>query len=130
MLLKISLSFRVDINSTESLFGTNTLLNSTVSELQKYCDCAMKPNRSINSISNQNAANCSIAPDTVLCSEKTTTQSFKNTCKQNRYKRDANDMDFQHHIERRSVESDDSIASQPLTIDPNFDPNFIPPVIL
>lgn len=37
-------------------------------------------------------------------------------------------MDFEHHIKTRSLESDDTIDTQPLIIDPNFDPNFIPPV--
>lgn len=66
----------------------------------------------------------------VLCSEETTTQLLTSTCKQYRNKRGANKMDFGHHLDRRSVDSDDAIASQPLIIDPNFDPNFIPPVIL
>lgn len=37
-------------------------------------------------------------------------------------------MDFEHQIEKRSVDSDDIIEVAPLTIDPNFDPNVIPPV--
>lgn len=37
-------------------------------------------------------------------------------------------MDFEHQIEKRSVDSDDIIEVAPLTLDPNFDPNFIPPV--
>lgn len=132
MLFFLNISFRVDISSTESLFGNNTILKSTISNLQTYCECAIEPTGAIQSISNYYAANCYKATETVLCSEKTTTQSFKNTCKQNqnRNKRDANEMDFQQHIERRSVDSDDTIAYQPLAIDPNFDPNFIPPVIL
>lgn len=130
--MDIYISFRVDINSTESLFGTNTQINSTVSGLQKYCECYMEPTGSFNSISDYNAADCSIAPEMLLCSKKTTTESFTSTCEQNqnRNKRDANEMYFEHHIERRSIESDDTIASQPLTIDPNFDLNFVPPVIL
>lgn len=125
-------SFRVDINSTESLFGNNTLLKSTVSKLQKYCECTMEPTGAINSISNYYAANCSIATETVLCSEKTTTQSLTNACNkyQNRYKLDVNGMDFEHHIAKRQVESDDTIASQYLTIYQNFDSNLIPTVIL
>lgn len=91
----------------------------------------MESTGAIQSISNRSSANCYIATETVLCSEKTTRQSLKNTCKQHqqRYKRCANEMDIGYHIERSRVESDDTIASQPLTIDPNFDPNFIPPVI-
>lgn len=37
-------------------------------------------------------------------------------------------MDFKRLIEKRSAESDEVIEIMPLTIDPSFDPNFIPPV--
>lgn len=37
-------------------------------------------------------------------------------------------MDFQHQIEKRSVDNDDIIEVAPLTLDPNFDLNYIPPV--
>lgn len=127
------LSFRVDLNSTESLFGTNTVLDSTDSELQKYCECAASEQPpEFNSIANFYIANCSITNETARCSVGTTTQSLRNTCgkHQNRYKRKANDMDFEHHINKRSLDSDDAIESQPLIMDPNFDPNFIPPVNL
>lgn len=125
------LSFRVVFNSIESLFGTNTTLDSTDSELQKYCECAATEKQSeFYSIADHYTANCSIATETVLCSKGTTVQSLRNTCDrhQNRYKREANDMDFEHHIKTRSLDSDDTIEPQPLIIDPNFDPNFIPPV--
>lgn len=126
-------SFRVAFNSTESLYTPNIVLESTESKLKKFCECAATEQQSqVNSISDLYTANCSIATETVLCSEGTTTQSLENTCgnHQHRYKRKANDMDFEHQIKTRSLNSDDTIESQPLIIDPNFDPNFIPPVNL
>lgn len=125
------LSFRVVFNSTESLFGTNTILDSTDSELLKYCECAATEEQSeFYSISDHYTENCSKATETVLCSKGTNIRSLRNTCDkhQNRYKRKANDMDFEHHIKTRSLNSDDTIEPQPLIIDPNFDPNIIPPV--
>lgn len=126
-------SFRVDFSSRESLFKPNIVLESTDSKLQKFCECAATKQQSqVNSISDIYRANCFIAPETVLCLEGTTTQSLENTCgnHQHRFKRQANDMDFEHQIKTRSVNSDDTIEFQPLVIDQNFDPNFIPPVNL
>lgn len=40
------------------------------------------------------------------------------------------DFEFKHQIEKRSVDNDDIIEVAPLTLDPNFDPNFIPPVLI
>lgn len=37
-------------------------------------------------------------------------------------------MDFKRLIQKRSAESDEVIEIMPLTIDPSFDPDFIPPV--
>lgn len=37
-------------------------------------------------------------------------------------------MNFKRLIEKRSAESDEVIEIMPLTIDPSFDPDFIPPV--
>lgn len=100
--------------------------------MQKYCDCAEEYSgtNSNDLFSNFNAGNCSITTEAVLCSEKTTFQSFTSTCRryQNRYKRDVNEMEFEHEIEKRSVDNDDIIEVAPLTLDPNFDPNYIPPV--
>lgn len=124
-------SWRIDINSTESLFGVSTVFNISYFELQKYCDCAdeFSQTNADDIFSDFYAANCSITTEAILCSEKTTFQSFTSTCRQyqNRYKRDVNEMDFEHQIEKRSVDSDDIIEVAPLTIDPNFDPNVIPP---
>lgn len=109
------------------------MFNISYFELQKYCDCAeeFSGTNSSDLFSDFYAANCSITTEAILCSEKKTTfQSFTSTCRQyqNRYKRDVNEMDFEHQIEKRSVDSDDIIEVAPLTIDPNFDPNVIPPV--
>lgn len=120
------------MNSTESLFGTNTVLDSTVSEVQKYCECATTEQQSeVYSIAGFYTTNCSLATETVNCSVGTT-QSFANTCgkHKHRYKRKAKDMDFEHHIKTRSLDSDDTIEPQPLIIDSDFDPNFIPTVNL
>lgn len=124
--------YSVDINSTESLFGNNTILKSTNSELQKYCDCATEQGSSENSISGHYTVNCSVATEAVLCSRKNTSQPFTSTCEsyQNRYKRDVNELNIRPHIARRSVDSDDVLEAQPLSLDPTFDPNFIPPVII
>lgn len=124
---------RIDISSSESLFGVNTTFKNSYFELQKYCDCAeeFSGTNTNDLFSNFNAANCSLTTEAILCSEKTTSQSFTSTCRryQTRYKREAaSDMDFEHQIERRSVDSDDIFEVAPLTIDPNFDPNFIPSV--
>lgn len=120
------LSFRVVFNSTESLFGTNTILDSTDSELPKYCECAATEEQSE---SDHYTANCSIATETVLCSEGTTKQSLRNTCDkhQNHYKRKAT-SDFRNLMRYRRDLDGDIIKHLPLIIDPNFDPNFIPPV--
>lgn len=108
------------------------MFNISYFELQKYCDCAdeFSQTNADDLFSDFYAANCSITTEAILCSEKTTFQSFTSTCRQyqNRYKRDVNEMDFEHQIEKRSVDSDDIIEVAPLTIDPNFDPNVIPPV--
>lgn len=100
--------------------------------MQKYCDCAERYQITNNShsFSDFNEANCSITTEAITCSEKTTFQGFTSTCRryQNRYKRDVNEMEFEHEIEKRSVDNDDIIEVAPLTLDPNFDPNFIPPV--
>lgn len=123
---------RIDINSSQSLFGNNTTFNNSYFESQKYCDCVEEHSGTNTSVlfSDFNVANCSITTENILCSEKTTFQSFTSTCRryQHRYKRDVNEMDFEHQIEKRSVDSDDIIEVAPLTLDPNFDPNFIPPV--
>ncbi|XP_062607020.1 von Willebrand factor D and EGF domain-containing protein-like [Saccostrea cucullata] len=122
-------SWRVAINSTMSLFGPNPMLKSSDFELQKYCECATKVSNYTDPLSNHYTANCSIATPALICSRKTTSESFTSTCEnyQNRYKREANDMDFSHEILRRSVDSDDVTDIPPLTVDPQFDPNFIPP---
>lgn len=124
-------SWRIDIDSTESLFGVNTTFNNSYFELQKYCDCAEEYQITNYSrpFSDFNAANCSITTEAITCSEKTTFQGFTSTCRryQNRYKRDVNEMEFEHQIEKRSVDNDDIIEVAPLTLDPNFDPNYIPP---
>lgn len=39
-------------------------------------------------------------------------------------------MDFKRLIQKRSTESDEVIEIMPLTIDPSFDPDFIPPVCI
>lgn len=100
--------------------------------MQKYCDCAEEFSgiNSNDDFSDYNEANCSITTEAITCSEKTTFQGFTSTCRryQNRYKRDVNEMDFQHQIEKRSVDNDDIIEVAPLTLDPNFDLNYIPPV--
>lgn len=99
-------------------------------ELPKYCDCAeeIKKNNE-NSISKYHIAKCSVASSAIMCS-KTTPYSLTSTCTryQNRYKRNSMKMDFKRLIEKRSAESDEVIEIMPLTIDPSFDPNFIPPV--
>lgn len=114
---------RVEINSTESLFGANVSLDVSKFELKKYCDCSTEIQQNENSISNHYTANCSITTQVVQCSSKTTSQKLISTCTtyQNRFKRDAN-MDSVGLIDR-SEDSDDVIESQPLHYDPNFDPN-------
>lgn len=114
---------RVDINSTESLFGANVSLDVSNFELKKYCDCSTEIQQNENSTSNHYTANCSITTQVVQCSSKTTSQKLISTCTtyQNRFKRDAN-MDSVGLIDR-SEDSDDVIESQPLHYDPNFDPN-------
>lgn len=37
-------------------------------------------------------------------------------------------MGFKRLVQKRSAESDEVIEIMPLTIDPSFDPDFIPPV--
>lgn len=106
-------------------------MKSSDAELQKYCECSTEQIPVENSISNHYTANCSIATQAVLCSNETTSGLVTSTCEnyQNRYKRDVNEINYYPHIERRSVDNDDLIEAQPLTLDPSFDPNFIPPVI-
>lgn len=130
--LPFSNLYSVDINSTKSLFGNNTILKRTNAELQKYCDCATEQGPSENSISGHFTANCSIATEAVLCSRTNTSQPFTSICEsyQNRYKRDVNELNIRSHIARRSIDSDDVLEAQPLSLDPTFDPNFIPPVII
>ncbi|XP_061195273.1 von Willebrand factor D and EGF domain-containing protein-like [Saccostrea echinata] len=125
------LSWRVEINSTRSLFGPNPILDSNDFELQKYCDCATNISNYTDPLSNHYTANCSIATPALICSQKTTSGSFTSTCEsyQNRHKREAGDMDFSHQRFRKSVDTDDIIETPPLALDPQFDPNFNPPVI-
>lgn len=119
----IILHYRVDINSTESLFGANVALDVSNFELKKYCDCSTEIEQNENSISNHYTANCSITTQAVRCLSKTTSQILTSTCNTypNRFKRDAN-MDSVD-LSDRSEDSDDVIESQPLYYDPNFDPN-------
>lgn len=113
----------VNVNSTESLFGVKRLQDIENVQLQKYCDCATEVHSSENSIANHFTANCSIATPAILCSQQTTTQKYTSTCKryQDRFKRDVNLEDD---------DSDDVMEVFPLKLDPSFDPNFIPPVIV
>lgn len=110
--------FRVDINSSESLFGPNPALNSNDFELQKYCECATEMSSYLDSLSNHYTVNCSIAAKSVVCSEDSTSESFTSTCDRHkhRYKREIN------------PDSDDVKETQSLTVDPQFDFNFTPPV--
>lgn len=71
---------RVDINSTESLFGANVSLDVSNFELKKYCDCSTEIQQNENSISNHYTANCSITTQVVQCSSKTTSQKLISTC--------------------------------------------------
>lgn len=123
------LHFRVDINSTESLFGVNVMLNNSNFEMPRYCDCAEEIKNNENSISKYHTAKCSVASSAIMCS-KTTPNSLTSTCThyQHRYKRNSIKMDFKRLTEKRSAESDEVIENMPLAIDPSFDPNFIPPV--
>lgn len=107
-------------------------MKRTNAELQKYCDCATEQGPSEKSISGHYTANCSVATEAVLCSRTNTSQPFTSICEsyQNRYKRDVNELNIRSHIARRSVDSDDVLEAQPLSLDPTFDPNFIPPVII
>lgn len=113
--------FRVDLLSEDSLFGVNTKFNSGSFKLLKYCDCASAIQSNEQSISGHHTADCSITTPAILCSQKNTTESFASTCNsfQNRFRRDGNFM---------NGDSDDVTEVLPLTIDPDFDPNFIPPV--
>lgn len=123
-------SWRIDISSTESLFGAKTELDNSLFKLQKYCDCAEEFSQANanDRFSDFYEANCSLTTEAILCSEETTFQSFTSTCKryQNRYKREVNKNNFEHQIDKRSFDSDDISGVAPLTLDPNFDPNFIP----
>lgn len=96
--------------------------------LPKYCDCAEEIKDNENSISKYHTARCSVS-SAIMCSQKTP-NSLTSTCTSyhNRYKRNSNNFDFQHLIDKRSAESDSVTEIMPLTIDPSFDPNFIPPV--
>lgn len=118
------LYFRVDINSTESLFGVDRILNSGSSHLKKYCDCATEIGPNEQSISDHYTANCSIATSAILCSQITPSDSLTSTCKsymyQGRFRRDVNFI---------NDDSDDVSEILPLKLDPSFDPNYIPPVI-
>lgn len=121
-------SWRVDINSTESLFGPNAVFNNNSFELPRYCDCAEEIKDNENSISKYHTAKCSVASSAIMCSQ-TTPNSLTSTCThyQNRYKRNSIKMDFKRLVQKRSAESDEVIEIMPLTIDPSFDPDFIPP---
>lgn len=105
------------------------MLDNSLFKLQKYCDCAdgFSQTNANDRFSDFYEANCSLTTEAILCSEETTFQSFTSTCKryQNRYKREVN---FEHQIDKRSFDSGDIIEVAPLTLDPNFDPNFIPSV--
>lgn len=105
------------------------MFNNSDFELPKYCDCAEDIKENENSISNYHTARCSVS-SAIMCSQKTTPNSLTSTCTryQNRYKRNSINFDFQHLIDKRSAESDGVTEIMPLTIDPRFDPNFIPPV--
>lgn len=109
--------WRIDINSIESLFGGNRRLNSGISYLKKYCDCATEIGPNGNSISGHYTANCSIATPAILCSQTLTSTS---ACKSNhgRFRRDGNFI---------NDDSDDVAEILPLKLDPRFDPNYIPP---
>lgn len=109
--------------SEDSLFGVNTKFNRRSLKLLNYCDCASEVQSNEQSISGHHTADCSLTTPAILCSQKTTTESFASTCNsfQNRFRRDGSFM---------NGDSDDVTEVLPLTIDPDFDPNFIPPVII
>jgi hypothetical protein len=110
--------FRVDLDSSESLFGPNPTLNSSDFELQKYCECATEMSNYQDPLSNHYTANCSIATEAVVCPAGSTSESLTSTCErhQNRYSRETN------------PDSDDVRVAPPLTVDPQLDSSFIPPV--
>lgn len=105
------------------------MLNNINVEVPRYCDCAEEIKDNEYSISKYYTAKCSVASSAIMCSQ-TTPNSLTSTCTQhqNRNKRNSIEMDFKRRIEKRSAESDEVIEIMPLTIDPSFDPNFIPPV--
>lgn len=106
------------------------MFNNSNFMLPKYCDCAEERKENEYSISKYHTARCS-ASSANMCSQTTTPNSLTSTCTsyQNRYKRNSNNFDFQRRlIDKRSAESDGVTEIMPLTIDPSFDPNFIPPV--
>lgn len=122
----------MDIFSTQSLFGINTLLESNSFKLKKYCDCLTETQQNENSIANHYTANCSLTTQAIMCNGAFASQSSLSRCNsnQNRFKREGIAMDYIHQVEKRSVESDDILEVPPLTFDPSFDPDFIPPVIV
>lgn len=123
---------RVDIFSTHSLFGINTLLESSSFKFKKYCDCSTETLQNENSIANHHTANCSLTTQAIMCNGAFASQSLPSRCEsnQNRFKREGIVMNFENHVEKRSIESDDIIEVPPLTLNPSFDPDFIPPVIV
>lgn len=122
----------MDIFSTQSLFGINTLLESNSFKFKKYCDCLTETQQNENSIANHYTANCSLTTQAIMCNGAFASQSSLSRCNsnQNRFKREGIAMDYIHQVEKRSVESDDILEVPPLTLDPSFDPDFIPPVIV
>lgn len=105
------------------------MFNNSNFMLPKYCDCAEEMKNNENSITKYHTARCS-ASSAITWSQKTTPNTLTSTCTSyhNRYKRNSNNFDFQRLIDKRSAESDGVTDIMPLTIDPSFDPNFIPPV--
>ncbi|XP_061187077.1 von Willebrand factor D and EGF domain-containing protein-like [Saccostrea echinata] len=118
-------------NTDESLFGHNIVLKNKAFEVQRYCDCSTTKSglNDQEPLNSHNTANCSPTSSALLCM-KTTSRNFTSTCETYEYrdKRDVNGINFKHHILRRNADPDDIMEVPPLTFDPKFDPNYIPPI--
>lgn len=108
--------YRVPQGSDEELFSPLPKFPQEDPFLKEYCLCAAEagPNDDIAEFVD---VHCNLTAPVIQCKNTRTplAQTLHNVCHRERQTRDAED-------------TDDIIEDTPLTYDPNFDPNYLPPV--
>ncbi|XP_048772651.2 von Willebrand factor D and EGF domain-containing protein-like [Ostrea edulis] len=118
------------VDSSNSLFGVNPVLTPH-HNIRTYCSCTHEITNSKDPLSGHHDIKCGIDQPVVECAHQNATAPFTNTCRRHqRKKRWVTDIEDSSRRVRRSVMDSDDVVDEapPLKYDPDFDPNYIPPV--